>query len=209
MNRNNSLPRINKQLETAGARRPTVATEERCETCQSAGQGKPAKVRLTDRDKQLIAVLAVERIHYVPPALVKAIIHRSSAFNPRAHSIAGAIGLMQVMPFNAARVGLTAADLSDPAKNILAGTRLFAALLRYSNGDLISALVAYNARPRRLFAPIPRNGETARYVSAILRYFGYFSRAQPSFAERPGAPIAATASSGARGRGDSSALVIQ
>src|SRR5712692_11662283 len=61
MNRNNSLPRINKQPETAGARRPTVATEERCETRQSAGQCRPTKVRLTDRDKQLIAVLAVAR----------------------------------------------------------------------------------------------------------------------------------------------------
>ncbi len=60
MNRN-SLPRINKQPETAGARRPTVATEERCETRQSAGQCRPTKVRLTDRDKQLIAVLAVAR----------------------------------------------------------------------------------------------------------------------------------------------------
>jgi hypothetical protein len=92
------------------------------------------------------------------------------------------------MPFTATRVGLTAADLSDPAKNIRAGTRLLAVLLRYYDSDLISALVAYNARPRRLFAPIPRNGETPRYVSAVLHYFGYFSRAQPGFAERPGAP---------------------
>src|SRR6266852_2957825 len=60
MNRN-SLPRINKQPETAGARRPTVATEERCETRQSAGQCRPTKVRLTDRCKQLNAVLAVAR----------------------------------------------------------------------------------------------------------------------------------------------------
>ncbi|SRR6266849_4279540 len=156
-----------------------------------------------------LAVLDVERIHYVPPALVKSIIQCESAFNPRVVSTAGAIGLMQVMPFTAARVGLTAADLSDPAKNILAGTRLVAVLLRYYNGDLISALVAYNARPRRLFAPIPRNGETPRYVSAVLHYFGYFSHGQLGFAERPGAPIAATASSGARGREDSSALAIQ
>jgi len=117
------------------------------------------------------AVLDVESIHYVPPALVKAIIRCESNFNPRAYSRVGAIGLMQVMPFNARRVGLTAGDLSDPAKKILAGTRFLAILLRYYQGDLISALVAYNARPRELFAPIPRNGETPRYVAAVLQAF--------------------------------------
>ena len=37
-------------------------------------------------------------------------------------------------------------DLWTPTKNILAGTRLLAILLRHYQGDLISALVAYNAR---------------------------------------------------------------
>ncbi len=78
---------------------------------------------------------------------------------------------MQVMPYTAPRVGLTEPDLWDPAKNILAGTRLLAVLLRYYRGDLIGALVAYNSRPRKIFAPIPRNGETPRYVSAVLRFF--------------------------------------
>ncbi len=38
-------------------------------------------------------------------------------------------------------------------------------------GDVISALVAYNARPRRLFAPMPRNGETPAYVWKVLAVF--------------------------------------
>jgi soluble lytic murein transglycosylase-like protein len=122
-----------------------------------------------------LAVLDVERIHYVPPALVTAIIRCESDFNPLAFSRAGAIGLMQLMPRTAARVGLMAQDLWDPAKNILAGTRFLAILLRYYRGDLISALVAYNARPRELFAPIPRNGETPRYVAAVLQAFDEYS----------------------------------
>src|SRR5262249_55056957 len=112
------------------------------------------------------AVLDVKSIHYVPPALVRAIIQQESRFNAREVSRSGAIGLMQVMPFNAPRVGIDARDLWEPSQNILAGVRLLAVLLNYYDGDLISALVAYNARPRELFAPIPRNGETPRYVAA-------------------------------------------
>jgi len=117
------------------------------------------------------AVLDVARIHYVPPALVKAIIRCESDFDPRALSKAGAIGLMQVMTFNARRVGIAPEELWAPSKNILAGVRLIAVLLKHYDGDLISVLVAYNARPRRVSAPIPRNGETPRYVAAVLKYY--------------------------------------
>ena len=121
------------------------------------------------------AVRDVEHVHAVPPALIRAVIQHESGFNPKALSKAGAIGLMQVMPYTAPRVGFTEADLWDPAKNILAGTRLLAVLLRYYRGDLISALVGYNARPRALFAPIPRNGETPGYVAGVLRLFEKYS----------------------------------
>ncbi len=125
------------------------------------------------------AVRDVEHVHPVPTALIRAVIQRESRFNPGAISKAGAIGLMQVMPYTAPRVGLTEADLWDPAKNILAGTRLLAVLLRYYRGDLISVLVAYNARPRKIFAPIPQNSETPGYVAAVLRFFQAYST-QPS-----------------------------
>ena len=121
------------------------------------------------------AVRDVEHVHFVPTALIEAVIQQESGFNPKAISRAGAIGLMQVMPYTATRVGLTEADLWDPAKNILAGTRLLAVLLSYYRGDLISALVAYNARPRRIFAPIPRIGETRSYVAEVLRSFRQYS----------------------------------
>ena len=121
------------------------------------------------------AVADVEGIHYVPRSLVKAIIRVESDFNRRALSRKGAVGLMQVMPYTAPRVGLTEADLWHPAKNILAGTRLLAVLLRYYHCDLVSALVAYNSRPPKIFAPIAQNGETPGYVAAVLRFFEEYS----------------------------------
>lgn len=126
------------------------------------------------------AVRDVADVWTVPPALVKAVIRRESAFNPRARSKAGAIGLMQVMPFNAAKVGLTEEELWVPAKNILAGVRLLAVLLKHYSGDLISALAGYNARPRALFAPLPQNGETPAYVKAVLRFYREAQQVQHS-----------------------------
>jgi soluble lytic murein transglycosylase-like protein len=117
------------------------------------------------------AVADAARVYPVPPALVRAIIRQESGFNPRARSRAGAVGLMQLMPFSAEKVGLGDRDLWDPATNILAGARLLAVLLKHYEGDLISALVAYNAGPRPLGAPLPPNGETPGYVAAVLGYY--------------------------------------
>ena len=117
------------------------------------------------------AVAQARHVYEVPAPLVRAVIRTESAFNPRAISRAGAIGLMQIMPFNAPRLGFTEAELWDPAKNILAGTRLLAVLLKHYEGDLISVLVAYNAGPRRPGAPIPRNGETPLYVDRVIERY--------------------------------------
>ncbi len=128
--------------------------------------------RETAYDREIIeAVKAVEVVFPVPTPLVKAIIKRESDFDPSAVSKAGAIGLMQIMPQNAERLGVSPEELFNPGKNILTGVRLVAVLLRHYRGDLISTLVAYNARPRELFAPLPDNGETPRYVLAVLRYY--------------------------------------
>jgi soluble lytic murein transglycosylase-like protein len=115
-----------------------------------------------------VATASVAGIWPVPDSFVKAVIHRESRFNPKAVSAAGAVGLMQLMPFNARRVGISPSQLWTPATNILAGTRLLAILLRHYRGDVISTLVAYNAGPKRPFAPIPENGETPEYVRGVL-----------------------------------------
>src|SRR5260370_1430259 len=78
---------------------------------------------------------------------------------------------MQVMPANARRLGVSPDDLWIPATNILAGVRLLAVLLRHYRGDVVSALVAYNARPRPLFAPLPGNSETPAYVLKVLAFY--------------------------------------
>jgi soluble lytic murein transglycosylase-like protein len=114
------------------------------------------------------ALAETAAIYPVPKNLVVAVISVESSFRPSAVSRAGAKGLMQLMPYTAKRLGIAERDLFDPAKNILGGVRLLAVLLRHYDGDVISTLVAYNARPRRLYARIPRNGETPAYVWRVL-----------------------------------------
>lgn len=85
------------------------------------------------------------------PLFVAAVIRVESGFDPRAHSSAGACGLMQLMPDTARWVAGRSGEpdpsdsLYDPAVNI----RLGAAYLRYLHGpfggDRRRVLAAYNA----------------------------------------------------------------
>jgi soluble lytic murein transglycosylase-like protein len=128
-------------------------------------------------DATIAAAIAETRhIYPVPADLVRAVMRQESGFSPAARSRAGAVGLMQVMPFNAEALGVRVDELKDPGKNVLAGARMLAVLLAHYKGDVISALVAYNARPRKLGAPLPRNGETPEYVHAVLSFWRYYAR---------------------------------
>ena len=140
----------------------------------AAPEPTPEKKRPYDSLIRAAAEDATKAIYPLPANLVRAVIRQESDFDPSAVSPAGAIGLMQVMPFNASRLGLTPEDLREPEKNLRAGARLLATLLKHYRGDVISALIAYNAHPREFGSPVPRNGETPIYVRNVLRYFREF-----------------------------------
>jgi soluble lytic murein transglycosylase-like protein len=108
--------------------------------------------------------------HRVDVALVKAIIHAESAFNPYATSHKGARGLMQLMPTTAAQYGIR--DLYDPEKNIRAGVRHLKYLLKkYSHNNRL-AIAAYNAGETAVkrYRGVPPYNETQTYVKKVLRY---------------------------------------
>ncbi|OGT99955.1 MAG: hypothetical protein A2079_04510 [Geobacteraceae bacterium GWC2_48_7] len=114
------------------------------------------------------------RRYGVDVSLIKAVIKTESNFNPNAVSHAGARGLMQLMPATARSLGVN--DSFDPEQNIMAGTRFLGDLLNRYNGDLDSALAAYNwgpgnvdKRPDRL----PR--ETREYLVNVKRLYSSYS----------------------------------
>lgn len=102
--------------------------------------------------------------------LVKAVIHVESAFNPRAVSPKGARGLMQLMPFNLKKYGVT--DPFSPNQNIYAGTKMLSRLINKYSGNLVHALAAYNAGEGAVkkYRGVPPYRETQNYVRKVLKY---------------------------------------
>lgn len=87
----------------------------------------------------------------VPEELVFSLMKAESGFAPAVVSPVGAIGLMQLMPAtaktlvaNGARNGI-AARLAEPDFNISLGVRHLRDLLKQYNGNVVSAVAAYNA----------------------------------------------------------------
>jgi hypothetical protein len=111
--------------------------------------------------------------HGVNAQLVRAVIQAESAFNPRARSVKGAMGLMQLMPATAAEYGVS--DPYDPAENIRAGVAYLKKLLvRYAD-DVKLALAAYNAGPgavAKYGMTVPPYRETRQYVEKITSKVG-------------------------------------
>lgn len=101
--------------------------------------------------------------------LIFSLIHAESRFDPNAVSPKGAIGLMQLMPQTATRLGIE--NPIDAAANVDGGTRYLRALLIRYNQDVIKALAAYNAGPSRIqqYHGVPPYPETTAYISRVVR----------------------------------------
>ena len=112
-------------------------------------------------------ISSVSNSYNVDPALVRAIIHAESAFNPLARSNKGASGLMQLMPGTAKDMGVK--DASNPEQNIKGGVKYLANLLQTFNGNIHLAAAAYNAGPGAVtkYGGIPPFAETQTYVKRV------------------------------------------
>ncbi|QBB69814.1 lytic transglycosylase domain-containing protein [Pseudolysobacter antarcticus] len=103
----------------------------------------------------------------VPEALLRAVIHAESAFNPNALSSKGAQGLMQLMPDTATDLGVV--NPWNAAENIRGGAQYLAQLLKHFNGDERLAAAAYNSGEAnvRKYAGVPPFDETQVYVERV------------------------------------------
>ncbi|MGI2258508.1 lytic transglycosylase domain-containing protein [Shewanella sp. GXUN23E] len=113
------------------------------------------------------AIDKAAKAHQLDSALIRAVIHAESNFNPHALSRRGAMGLMQLMPPTAKELGISNAFEADA--NIFGGSAYLSKMLARFNGDLDFALAAYNAGPTSVdeYQGVPPFAETRAYVERV------------------------------------------
>lgn len=107
-------------------------------------------------------------LHGVDANLVRAVIQAESSYDPRAVSVKGAMGLMQLMPQTANKYGVL--DAFNPVENIRAGVAYLKSLLVKYSQNVELALAAYNAGPgavKKYGGTVPPYKETRQYVRKI------------------------------------------
>jgi soluble lytic murein transglycosylase-like protein len=110
-------------------------------------------------------------LYQIPEALVRAVMKVESDYDPRAVSVSGARGLMQLMPDTAERMQVR--DIDDPRENIFGGVRLLRILANYFNGDLVLTIAAYNAGPESVMRAggVPPIDQTRNYVTKVTQFY--------------------------------------
>jgi soluble lytic murein transglycosylase-like protein len=112
-------------------------------------------------------VAAYAKHYRVPVALVRAIVERESHWQVCTASAKGAVGLMQLMPATAQRLGVT--DRCNPDQNVAGGVRYLAWLMQRFHNDLRLVAAAYYVGENKICQRglSYRNPDVLAYVSAI------------------------------------------
>ncbi len=134
----------------------------------------------------------------VDPAIALSIAKTESGFRHEARSSHGAVGVFQLMPSTARRMGLNPYNLDD---NIKGGIMYYKSMYKMF-GSMELALAAYNAGPANVkkYRAVPPFSETRRFVAKITAdYKQYKAHPDPAMiaAKKP-ATTAPKAISGAQ-----------
>ena len=102
----------------------------------------------------------------VDPAIALSIARTESGYRHEARSNHGAVGVFQLMPSTARRMGLNPYSLNDNIK----GGIMYYKMMYKMFGSMELALAAYNAGPGNVkrYKAVPPYAETKRFVSKIM-----------------------------------------
>jgi len=139
---------------------------ETCYACSALPGVNFGKLAL-NTSAYAIEIATAAHAYGVDEALVRAIIHAESDYNPNAVSYKGAQGLMQLMPGTATRFGVQ--NPFAAADNINGGVQYLSFLSKRYNGDVRLVAAAYNAGEGNVdrYGGVPPFAETQRYVDRV------------------------------------------
>lgn len=163
------LERMFPELRWAPLPQPAPEPPRRANAFVSARENEEMR-RAADRYLQSLPfgsqIGAAARAHRVDGLLIASVVEAESSFRPDAVSPAGALGLMQLMPFHLDGVETPL----DPVTNLNLGARYLAGLERRFGGDLELALAAYHAGPGAVerWGGVPPYSSTQLYVGRVL-----------------------------------------
>lgn len=149
----------------------------------------PVQAADTNSVKAAIIKHAVEM--GVDPAIALSIARTESGFNHNARSSHGAVGVFQLMPSTARRMGYNPYLLNE---NIKAGITYYKSMYKMF-GSVELALAAYNAGPGNVkrYKAVPPYAETRRFVSKIMTDYHYY-KADPAVTKAKNAARASAVS---------------
>ena len=143
---------------------------------------RPAKARRVTPSEYDAYIEAAAKKYRIPVALLWAVMHTESNFDPNAVSSKGASGLMQLMPRTAEEMYVK--DIFDVQENIDGGARYLRVLANKFDGDMVKMVAAYNGGPEAVVkhGGVPPFAETQAYVAKVIAlYFQYKERpAEPA-----------------------------
>ncbi|MBN2714495.1 MAG: lytic transglycosylase domain-containing protein [Deltaproteobacteria bacterium] len=131
-----------------------------------ASDHNPSRYSRYDASIQLAS-----RTHSIPEPFIRAVIRVESDYDPRVVSVAGAQGLMQLMPATAKRMGCP--NAFDPHQNIMGGTRYLRHLANLFNGDMVLTIAGYHAGEGavRKYNGVPPYTSTHGYINKVLKFY--------------------------------------
>lgn len=130
---------------------------------------------ISEKEKILNSINEAAKRYDLPTSLIRAVVKAESNYQVRAESPAGAQGLMQLMPATARELGVR--NSFDIGQNIDGGAKYLRMMLDQFDGNIKTALSAYNAGPgtvSKFNGNVPYT-ETRHYVERVMRFAREFS----------------------------------
>ena len=142
----------------------------------------PVPARATDPSRYSrydTSIIEASRTFSIPEPFIRAVIRVESDYDPRVVSVAGAQGLMQLMPATAKRMGVN--DSFEPHANIMGGTRYLRYLANMFSGDMVLTIAGYHAGEGAVmkYRGVPPYESTHGYIRKVLKYYNHFKSRLP------------------------------